>query len=129
MGTGLYHCDAVTVERATVLRFPAQPFRAALAADESFRDAWLARLAHELLKSRAQCERLGLKSAAQRIVHYIELEGTDGTITLSETRMAWASELGLTHEALYRTLRRLRAEGTLDIHGDRITLKQRQGGG
>ena len=125
IGTGQYHCDAVTAEPATVLRFPATAFRAALASDETFRDAWLAHLAHELLKSRAQCERLGLKSATRRIVHYIESEGADGMVTLTESRKAWAAELGLTHEALYRALRRLQASGTLEMVANRITFSHR----
>jgi len=78
------------------------------------------------LESRARCERLGLKSAAQRIVHYIESEGADGIVTLSKSRKAWATERGLTHEALYRTLRRLQADGTLDIDADRIILRLKE---
>ena len=124
IGTGSYHCDAVAAETSAVLRFPARAFCAALATDVRFRDAWTDHLAHEVLRLRAQCERLALKSAAQRIVHYIESEGTDGTVTLTESRMAWAAELGLTHEALYRMLRRLQADGTLHIDANRITLGQ-----
>ena len=73
-------------------------------------------------KLRAQCERLSLHNAADRIVHYIESEGTDGVATLNQSRKAWAAELGLTHEALYRVLRRPQADGTLDIDGDRIAI-------
>lgn len=129
LGTGKYHCDAITAEPSAVLRFPARAFRAALTTDVRFREAWMAHLAHEVLKLRAQCERLGLKTAAQRIVHYIESEGADGMVTLSESRKAWAAELGLTHEALYRTLRQLQADGTLDIDANRITLGHRKGAG
>lgn len=127
IGTGKYHCDAVAAEASTVLRFPAAAFRAALATDVTFRDAWMDHLAHEVLKLRTQCERLALKNAHQRIVHYIESEGNDGTVKLTESRMAWAAELGLTHEALYRALRRLQADGTLDIDANRITLGHRKG--
>ena len=123
--TKVYHCDAVVAEPGAVLRFPAQAFRAALATDAMFRSAWMVHLAREILKLRAQCERLSLKSAAQRIVHYIESEGADGIVTLTESRKAWAAELGLTHEALYRTLRRLQAGGALDIDANRIILRQR----
>ena len=126
---GKYHCDAVTAKTSAVLRFPATAFRAALATDVTFSDAWMDHLAHQVLKLRAQCERLALKSAAQRIVHYIESEGADGTVTLTESRMAWAAELGLTHEALYRTLRQLQADGTLVIDTSRITLSHRKGAG
>ncbi len=124
LGTKEYHCDAVTAEPGGVLRFPARAFRAALDQDVRFRGAWMDHLAREVRKLRAQCERLSLKSAAQRIVHYIDSEGTDGVAILTESRKAWAAELGLTHEALYRTLRRLQADGTLRIDANRITLGQ-----
>jgi len=120
--TKVYHCDAVVAQPGAVLRFPAQAFRAALATDVMFRNAWMVHLAREILKLRAQCERLGLKSAAQRIVHYIESEGADGIVTLTESRMAWAAELGLTHEALYRALAKLRRERQLAASGPRLEL-------
>jgi len=124
--TNVYHCDAVVAKSGAVLRFPAKAFRAALATDAMFRNAWMVHLARELLKSRARCERLGLNSAEQRIVHYIESEGADGIITLSASRKAWAADLGLTHEALYRTLRRLQSDGTLAIDANRIILRRRK---
>jgi len=120
--TKVYHCDAVVAQPGAVLCFPAQAFRAALATDVMFRNAWMVHLAREILKLRAQCERLGLKSAAQRIVHYIESEGADGIVTLTESRMAWAAELGLTHEALYRALAKLRRERQLAASGPRLEL-------
>jgi CRP-like cAMP-binding protein len=129
LGAKAYHCDAVAAESSAVLRFPAPDFRAALREDETFRDAWISHLASEVRKSRAQCERLSLKTAAQRIVHYIESEGADSSVILTESRKAWAAELALTHEALYRTLRQLQADGTLSVDGNRLTLRQRRGTG
>ena len=124
LGSKAYHCDAVANKKGAVLRFPAQAFRAALDEDADFRDAWMSHLAREVRKLRAQCERLSLHNAVDRIVHYIESEGADGAITLNQSRKAWATELGLTHEALYRALRRLQADGTLGIDGDRIAVVQ-----
>lgn len=124
LSSKVYHCDVVAAEKGAVLRFPAQAFAAALN-DASFRDAWTTHLAREVRKLRAQCERLSLHGVADRILHYIESEGSDGTVTLSQSRKAWAAELGLTHEALYRTLRKLQTEGTLDIDGERITISQK----
>ncbi|OGA55546.1 MAG: Crp/Fnr family transcriptional regulator [Betaproteobacteria bacterium RIFCSPLOWO2_12_FULL_65_14] len=122
--TGRYHCDAVAAVPCRVLRFPSQDFRGALAADDAFRGKWIAHLAHEVLKLRAQCERLSIRSAAQRIVHYIESEG--GSVTLTGSRKAWAAELGMTHEALYRTLRRLQVDGALEVDANRISIRQVQ---
>lgn len=117
-----YHCDAVVAKKGELLRFPAQAFRAALDEDADFRDAWMNHLAREVRKLRAQCERLSLHNAADRIIHYIESEGAGRAITLNQSRKAWASELGLTHEALYRALHRLQADGILDIDGGQIAI-------
>lgn len=119
-----YHCDAVAVAASRLLVFPIRAFREALDEDTAFRNAWMALLAREVRKLRARCERLSLHSAAERILHALESEGTAGTLTLMQSRKAWAADLGLTHEALYRSLARLQAEGTLILEGERITLRQ-----
>ena len=49
-----------------------------------FRAAWLLQLSQELRKLRAQCERLSLHRAADRIAHYIHAEGVDGCVTLQQ---------------------------------------------
>jgi CRP/FNR family transcriptional regulator, dissimilatory nitrate respiration regulator len=118
-----YHCDAVTAEPSTLLLFPVVAFRTALEEDSAFRKAWHSLLAKEVRKLRAQCERLSLHSASDRIIHYIESEGDDGVVTLKQSRKSWAAELGLTHEALYRALRRMQDDGTLSIEGNRLTRK------
>ena len=117
-----YHCDALATAAGAVLRFPIQAFKSALDADKTFHRLWGTHLAREVRKLRAQCERLSLNTAAERIIHYIEAEGVSGAITLNQSRRAWATELGLTHEAMYRTLRRLQAEGVLDIDRKRIAM-------
>jgi CRP-like cAMP-binding protein len=118
-----YHCDAVATEPTTILAFPAGAFRSALEDDSTFRRAWQSQLAKEVRKLRAQCERLSLHNAADRIIHFIESEGTDGVLTLTQSRKSWAAELGLSHEALYRTLRRMQDDGMLDVDGARLATK------
>ena len=123
LDSNAYHCDAVTAEPSTLLLFPVVEFRTALEDDPAFRKAWQSHLAKEVRKLRAQCERLSLHSAADRIVHYIESEGNEGVVTLKQSRKSWAAELGLTHEALYRALRRMQDDGTLSIAGNQLTRK------
>ncbi|OIQ99154.1 global nitrogen regulator [mine drainage metagenome] len=117
-----YHCDAIAAAEGQLLRFPLRAFRQAIGTEPGFRDAWIAHLAGEVRKLRAQSERLSLHGAAERIVHYLESEGKDGVLTLSQSRKAWAAELALSHEVLYRTLGRLQAEGVISVAGERITL-------
>jgi CRP-like cAMP-binding protein len=98
-----YHCDAIASVSATVLRVPRDIVRQALK-EEPFAAAWRSELSRELRRLRAQCERLSLNSARERIIHYIETEGARGALTLTQAKKQWATELGLTHESLYRTL-------------------------
>lgn len=121
-----YHCDLVAAADGRLLQFPIAHFRNALAEDSAFHRAWSSQLARQVRKLRAQCERLGLKSAAERILHYIEVEGSNGAITLTQSRKAWAAELGLSHEALYRTLRTLADKRVLLVEPDRIAVLKRR---
>lgn len=113
----VYHCDAIAAEEAAVLAFPMAAFRLALAECPEFRNRWMSHLLREMRRSRAQCERLALRGAAARVLHYIDSEGVAGRVVLPPTRKAWAAELGLTHEALYRTLARLTREGKVAVDG------------
>jgi len=122
MDAAAYHCDIVAAEDGHLLAFPLAAFRTALERSLAFNAAWIARLSRELRRQRARSERLSLNSAAERILHFIEAEGEGGAIRLTESRKAWAAELGLSHEALYRALARLQRDGTLVISGPRIAL-------
>ena len=113
-----YHCDVVASRDSRIVAFPIERFRKALHDDEGFRDFWMMRLARELRKLRGQSERLSLRGVAERIEHYIEAEGNNGRIELRQTKKAWAAELGITHEALYRALSSL-------VRGGRLTTQER----
>lgn len=119
-----YHCDAIASAPSKLLAFPAEAFKAALASDPAFCREWQSILAREVRKLRAQCERLGLRSAEERIRHYIESEGVDGAVELAMTKKAWATDLGLTHEALYRALKRMADDGSLRSVGSRMALSR-----
>ena len=97
--------------------------RGGLGADPGFRRAWLRHLAGELRRLRARCERLSLRGARERIVHYLESEG-GGALDLRQSRKSWALELGLTHEALYRAISKMKNEGTLSAEGARLELRR-----
>lgn len=117
-----YHCDAVAVEPTRLLAIQRKAFTDALAVG-GFRDRWIAHLARELRKVRAHTERLSLKTARERIVHFIETEGEAGVVDLNQSKKDWAAELGLTHEALYRTLAKMQERGELTLEQSRLTLR------
>ena len=123
LDTRAYHCDAITVEPTTLLQFPVSAFRNVLEDDAAFRRGWQSLLAKEVRKLRARCERLCLNSAIDRISHYIESEGSNGVVDLTQTKKAWAAELGLSHESLYRVLRKMQDDNLISVDGNRLTSK------
>jgi hypothetical protein len=72
---------------------------------------------------RSQAERLSLKTARERIIHFIEIEGVAGVVDLKQSKKDWAVELGLTHEALYRALAQMAKCGALEVDQSRLTLR------
>lgn len=119
-----YHCDVIAAEDSHLVAFPIKPFVMQLRTDPVFAQFWMTTLAREVRSLRAQCERLALRTARERIQHYVESEGSDGRLELRQTRKALAAELGLTHEALYRTLSAMVAEGALllETREERLVL-------
>lgn len=124
LDTSAYHCDIVAASDGRLLLFPRSAFNAALEHDVAFNRTWIGLLAAEVRRLRARSERLSLNNASERILHYLEAEGMDGVVTLTQTRKAWAAELGLSHEVLYRTLRVLREDGMIRIDGQQIALQK-----
>jgi CRP-like cAMP-binding protein len=124
LGATRYHCNAIASCDATLVAFPADKVRAQLTQDPSFAREWIALLARQLQGARARLERLALKSAAERVVHYVQTEGTGNRfeVRLHGTVKDLARELGLTHEALYRTLARLKRERVLGQEDGKLFL-------
>lgn len=120
MEAAVYHCDIEAFAAGRLLAFPIAAFRQALDDEAGFSRAWAARMAVEIRRLRAQNERLHLHKAADRVLHYLESEGSGRAVTLAQSRKAWAAELGLSHEALYRTLRQMENTGLLQVSGNRI---------
>lgn len=117
-----YHCDLVAGTATECLRVPVGAFTEALATSPDFAREWIAGLSTEVRRLRSTCERLGLRGAERRVRHAIESEGSGGRLQLAGTLKDWAAELGLTHEALYRTLARMEADGALRRDAGSIVL-------
>lgn len=108
-----YHCDIVCARATRVLRLPIDAVRTAIESEPELRRLWMKRLTREVIRLRATVERLSVDTAAERIAHAITLDGSDFCLTLRGTRRQWAEELALSHEALYRALRRMKDEGRI----------------
>lgn len=110
--TDVYHCDAIATHAGTAITLPITAFRDALKI-ESFALNWTRLLSKEIMRLRTQSERLGLKDIKSKLIHLIETEGKQGILQLQSDYKSLASEIGVTHEALYRAIAALEADGTL----------------
>jgi CRP-like cAMP-binding protein len=108
-----YHCDAVVTMSGETVAIPLVAIKQALAADSGFASRWIAMLNQEVKRLRAQCERLSMKGVKERLLHLIEAEGSEGRLPLGGGLKSMASELGVTHEALYRAVAELEKKGAL----------------
>lgn len=108
-----YHCEALVTSAAELVAIPIDPLKQALATQPGFAISWIAMLNQELRRLRAQCERLALKGVAERLLHLIETEGQGGSLALEAGLKSVAAELGVSHEALYRSVATLERQGLL----------------
>ncbi len=108
-----YHCDAVVTVTGMVVSLPVKSIRQALLADTAFAMRWIGMLNRELVRLRLRSERLSIKGVRHRLLHLIETEGQGGKLPLGAGLKSIAAELGVTHEALYRTVAELEKQGLL----------------
>jgi CRP/FNR family transcriptional regulator, dissimilatory nitrate respiration regulator len=108
-----YHCDAFAQADTHLIAVPIALLRAEIDASPAARWAWIAMLANETRRQRASVERMSLKTVAERLLHKLAENGQPNVLALTGTRMALAAELGVSHEALYRTIARLKRSGVL----------------
>jgi len=116
-----YHCDGVCRTACELLAFPLPALRETIDTDEGTRWAWIAMLSAQARHLRARIERQSLKTIRERLHHLLLAEGDADGYELAGTRLDLAAELGVTPEALYRSLAALQAQGTLRVQGNRLT--------
>ena len=110
-----YHCDAVAAAQSRVRVYPKAIVMKALRTDPALAEAFMARLAHQLRELRARMELRNVHSARDRVLQYLRLRaGVQGRSIAIEGRLQdIAAEIGITREALYRTLAALEVNGYL----------------
>jgi CRP-like cAMP-binding protein len=123
-----YHCDAIASTDVTVRIYPKAALLAAFDKDPKAAQAFSATLARQVMNLRTRIEQRNIRSARERVRHFLEVNaGADGrTVELRGTLKDLAGELGLTHEALYRTLARLEKAGEIKRSRGRIVLLRRK---
>ena len=114
-----YHCDAVVSETSELLRCPSAALRELLDTDREFARQWVSLLARQRRAVRTRVERVSLKSTSERVRHLLVSEGRGPgcEVRVQGTFKDLARSLGLTHEALYRTLATLERDGIIERDG------------
>jgi CRP-like cAMP-binding protein len=125
----IFHCDAVATEPSRVRIYPKTTVLTTLRTDSASAMSFLALVSHQVIALRQHIELMKVRSAKERVTLYLDLNaGPDGhTVTPRGQLQDIASELGLTREALYRTLASLERAGAIERTGERIMLKRSLG--
>ena len=121
-----YHCDAIATTEAVVRLYPKALLLADLQRDPEIAKSFAAILARQVMTLRMRLERRNIHSARDRVRHFLTVNaGADArTVVLPGTIKELAADLGLTHEALYRTLARMEADGEIARAGTVIKIER-----
>ena len=121
-----FHCDAVATEPSQVRVYPKAVVLNALRTDPTSAMSFLELMARQVIALRQRLELMKVRSAKERVILYLDLNaGPDRrTVNLRGQLQDIASELGLTREALYRTLASLERADAIERAGARILLKK-----
>jgi CRP-like cAMP-binding protein len=120
----IFHCDAVATEPSQVRVYPKAALLNTLRTNSASAMSFLALMAHQVIELRQRIELMKVRSAKERVMLYLDLNaGPDGrTVTLRGPLQDIASDLGLTREALYRTLASLERAGAIEREGAKVML-------
>jgi len=123
-----YHCDAIASTHSVVRLYPKGALLAEFRRNPQIAEAFMAMFAHQVMSLRTRLQLRDIRSARERIRDYLTLNvGADGrTVLLSGTLKELAAYLGLTHEALYRTLAEMASDREINRSGKKITLSTRR---
>lgn len=117
-------CDGVAVCASRVALLPAEALRQTLREDGDFALAFSLALARQARKQCSRYERVRLKRARDRVLHYLACEGGEaGCVNIAGSLADLAAEMALEPETLYRTIAKLEEEGRIERAEHRLQLR------
>jgi CRP/FNR family transcriptional regulator, dissimilatory nitrate respiration regulator len=120
-----YHCDAVAAVASRVRSYAKRDLLAAFRANTVLAERFMSLLAHQIHVLRSRLEERNIRSARERVLHHLLAAGPAGTRIRPEgSLMDLAAEIGLSHEALYRTLSALEKDGAIRRTRSGIALRK-----
>jgi CRP-like cAMP-binding protein len=121
-----YRCDGIAADNSRVALVPVDRLRAALGGEGSLAFGMCMALARQARKQCSRQERLRLKRARDRVLHFLACEGgVEGIVQWPAHLSELAAELGLERETLYRALAALEGEGLLQRSDNQLRLLPR----
>jgi CRP/FNR family transcriptional regulator, dissimilatory nitrate respiration regulator len=118
-----YTCTARAMTPCILAGISLARFSEALESVPGFAYSFTRILAMTLRRQCSRMERLRLKSATDRVLHYLTCETDEtGWADIGCTVQKWAAELGLEPETLYRVLSQLEKDGMLARDHHRFRL-------
>jgi len=121
-----YHCDAVAAIASRISVYPKRDLLVAFRNDPAIGERFMGLLAGQIHILRTRLEERNIRSARERVLHHLALAAGKGgrTVRLDGSLIDLAAELGLTHEALYRTLASLEKAGVIGKTRSEIMLRK-----
>ncbi len=119
-----YHCDCIADIASEVILVPRQILLRELEREPVFATIFARHLAGQVRDLRAALELRNIRAADQRILNALNLKLAPGEncVFIEPSLKAFAAEIGLTHEALYRSLKKLESSGKLRREGRHLLL-------
>lgn len=115
-----YHCNAVALKDSRLRVYDKKDI---LREFNSQQRKFLFMLARQLLKARQRIELRNIRSAEERVLLFLDQSADKtGSVALSGELQELAGELGLSREALYRTLASLQKDRRIRRFPDRISI-------
>ncbi len=119
-----YHCDAVAIQASRVEVYRRTQVLRLFRQDPGAAENLLATLARQLQAVRARLELRNVRSARERVMLWLETRADrDRVVILDGPLQDIAAELGLTREALYRTIAILERDEAVERDGANVRLR------
>ncbi len=119
----VYQCDAIAAKPTRVRICSKAEMLAAIGNSPSTMLSLLEQVTHSLHYARAMRELRNIRSADDRVLQHLHLSALkDGAVVFDRPLLEVAEDLGLTHEAYYRSLATLARAGAIKRVGRKIRL-------
>ena len=109
-----YHCEAQVETASRIATLPREALIDWLESDSARAFATIEMLSRETQRLRSLMTVAQIRPAHERVLAWLKLEASGDRVELERPLKQVATEIGLTHESLYRALARLEKEGAIE---------------